>query len=84
MDLIDVLIFFLLLYCCSAEDVSDNDGDRDLFHQNNEEIVRKELGLDWMLRPTSKMIENSHAHEKEETEEHEAVEVISAMLLKIF
>ncbi|XP_074565290.1 uncharacterized protein LOC141821821 isoform X1 [Curcuma longa] len=59
----------------SAEDVSDNESDRDLFHQNNEEIVRKEMGLDWMLRPTDKMIENIHAHEKEENEEHEAVEV---------
>ncbi|XP_042380872.1 CWF19-like protein 2 isoform X2 [Zingiber officinale] len=57
-----------------SEDVSNNDSDRDLFRQNNEEIVRKELGLDWMLRSTDKMIENIHAHEKEATEEHEAVE----------
>ncbi|XP_009394459.2 uncharacterized protein LOC103979925 isoform X1 [Musa acuminata AAA Group] len=53
---------------------SDDDG-RDLLPQNDKELARKELGLDWMLRPASRMTENSRAEVEEETEEHKTVEV---------
>lgn len=62
----------------SVED-SDDDG-RDLLHQNDKELARKELGLDWMLRPASRMTENSRAEVEEETEEHKTVEVLSVPL----
>ncbi|URD76332.1 Protein similar to CwfJ C-terminus 2 [Musa troglodytarum] len=60
-------------YAEKKED-SDDDG-RDLLHQNDKELARKELGLDWMLRPASRTTQNSHAEVEEETEEHKTVEV---------
>lgn len=72
-------------YCsCFVFWLEEGDGDdRDSLHQNDKEIVRKELGLDWMLRPATRTVKNSHAQVEEETEETKAVEVISVLLLRI-
>ncbi|RWW59993.1 hypothetical protein BHE74_00033042, partial [Ensete ventricosum] len=69
-----ILQLLLLNLFLSVED-SDDDG-RDLLHQNDKELARKELGLDWMLRPSSRMTENSRAEVEEETEEHKTIEVM--------
>ncbi|CAL9115730.1 unnamed protein product [Musa textilis] len=45
------------------------------FTRIDKELARKELGLDWMLRPASRTTQNSHAEVEEETEEHKTIEV---------